>query len=125
MDCKTLNAITGIYTFSSKLPEAPAIETVVSLPITCAHTMVIASHCVGLTLPGIIELPGSFSGRLISPMPHRGPLPSQRISFAILLRAHARVFRAELASISASRAPRASNLLGEVMNGNSVRSAIA
>ena len=86
--------------------------------------MVMASHCVGLTLPGIIELPGSFSGKLISPIPHRGPLPSQRISLAILLREHASVFSAELASISASRAPRASNLLGDVINGNSVRSAI-
>ena len=36
-------------------------------------TMVTASHWVGLTLPGMIEEPGSFSGRLISPKPERGP----------------------------------------------------
>ena len=33
-----------------------------SLPITWQHSIVIASHWVGLTLPGMIELPGSFSG---------------------------------------------------------------
>jgi hypothetical protein len=33
--------------------------------------MVIASHCVGLTLPGMIEEPGSFSGRISSPRPER------------------------------------------------------
>jgi hypothetical protein len=44
-----------------------------SLPITCAQTMVIASHWVGLTLPGMIELPGSFSGIRSSPSPQRGP----------------------------------------------------
>jgi ABC-type iron transport system FetAB permease component len=37
-------------------------------------TMVTASHWVGFTLPGMMELPGSFSGMLISPMPQRGPL---------------------------------------------------
>ena len=34
-----------------------------SLPITCTATMVMASHCVGFTLPGMIEEPGSFSGK--------------------------------------------------------------
>ena len=29
--------------------------------------MVMASHCVGLTLPGMIEEPGSFSGMISSP----------------------------------------------------------
>jgi hypothetical protein len=32
--------------------------------------MVIASHCVGLTLPGMMLLPGSFSGSSSSPRPH-------------------------------------------------------
>ena len=44
--------------------------------------MVRASHCVGLTLPGMMLLPGSFSGRLSSPRPQRGPLPRKRMSFA-------------------------------------------
>ena len=44
------------------------------------QTMVSASHCVGLTLPGMMLLPGSFSGSDSSPSPHRGPLPSSRMS---------------------------------------------
>jgi len=50
---------------------------------TWLHTMVSISHCVGLTLPGMILLPGSFAGSWTSPMPHRGPLPNNRTSFAI------------------------------------------
>ena len=57
--------------------------------------MVIASACVGFTLPGMIELPGSFVGRLISPIPERGPLPSQRISLAILFNETDTVFNAD------------------------------
>jgi hypothetical protein len=45
------------------------------LPMTRAQTIVSASHCVGLTLPGIIDDPGSFSGSAISPRPQRGPEP--------------------------------------------------
>src|SRR6516162_108681 len=41
--------------------------------------MVRASAWVGLTLPGMIEEPGSFSGRISSPKPERGPEPSRRI----------------------------------------------
>src|ERR1700730_16839422 len=48
--------------------------------------MVSASLCVGLTLPGMIEDPGSFSGSLSSPSPQRGTEPSRRISFGILKR---------------------------------------
>ena len=47
--------------------------------------MVRLSHWVGLTLPGMIELPGSFSGSLSSPRPQRGPEPSRRMSLAILV----------------------------------------
>jgi hypothetical protein len=46
-----------------------------------------ASHCVGFTLPGMMELPGSFSGMVSSPMPQRGPLASQRTSLAIFMSA--------------------------------------
>ena len=49
-----------------------------------AHSMVIASACVGLTLPGMMDEPGSFSGSEISPSPERGPEPIRRISLAIL-----------------------------------------
>ena len=43
-----------------------------------------ASVCVGLTFPGIIEEPGSFSGKDNSPNPDRGPEPKNRMSLAIL-----------------------------------------
>ena len=46
--------------------------------------MVNASHCVGLTFPGIMDEPGSFAGSIISPIPDLGPEPNQRMSFAIL-----------------------------------------
>src|SRR5256885_10630684 len=55
-----------------------------SLPMTWTATMVTASACVGFTLPGMIEEPGSFSGRVSSPRPQRGPEASQRMSLAIL-----------------------------------------
>ena len=55
---------TGLQTLSSKLPREPATPTATSLPKTWTQTMIMASHCVGLTLPGMIELPGSFSGKL-------------------------------------------------------------
>jgi len=54
------------------------------LPNTWQQTIVMASHCVGLTLPGMIDEPGSFSGRINSPRPERGPDPNSRMSFAIL-----------------------------------------
>ena len=63
------------------------MPTATSLPMTWRATIVIASHWVGFTLPGMIELPGSFSGIRISPMPQRGPLASQRTSLAIFMSA--------------------------------------
>ena len=77
--------MSGLKTFSSKLPDAPPMFTATSLPMTWAQSMVMASDWVGFTLPGMIELPGSFSGMVISPMPQRGPEASQRTSLAILL----------------------------------------
>jgi hypothetical protein len=69
--------------------------------MTCAHSIVSASACVGFTLPGMIELPGSFSGIRSSPIPERGPEESSRMSFAILKHAAATVLRAPWAKISA------------------------
>ena len=40
----------------------------------------------------MIDEPGSFSGMLISPMPLRGPLASQRTSLAIFIRLAASPF---------------------------------
>ena len=73
------------------MPCDPAKPTAASLPNTWTQTIVIASHCVGLTLPGMIDEPGSFSGIAISPMPQRGPDASQRTSFAIFISAPASV----------------------------------
>ena len=86
--------------------------------------MVIASDCVGLTLPGIIELPGSFAGSMSSPMLHRGPDPSHRISLAIFISEQASVFMTPLASTIASCAASASNLLGAVIKSLLVSKAI-
>jgi hypothetical protein len=52
-----------------------------------------ASACVGFTFPGMIDDPGSFAGKIISPNPHRGPEPKKRISFAIFIRATAKTFK--------------------------------
>ncbi|KOT09756.1 hypothetical protein DM56_2278 [Burkholderia mallei] len=119
-DCSTLCAIIGRNTFSSKLPLAPPKFTATSLPNTWQHSIVTASDCVGLTLPGMIELPGSFSGIDSSPSPQRGPLASQRMSFAIFIRLAATVFSAPCANTSASAAAITSNLFGALTNGRPV-----
>ena len=99
--------------------------TATSLPKTWAQTIVRASACVGLTLPGMIEDPGSFSGIRISPSPERGPEASQRTSLAIFMSAAASVRTAPWALTSASCAARASNLFGAVTNGIPVSFAIS
>ena len=101
---------------------SPPTVSATSLPKTCAQTMVIASDCVGFTLPGMIEEPGSFSGIVISPRPERGPEASQRTSLAIFMSAAASVLSAPWAATSASCAASASNLLGAVTNGRPVSS---
>ena len=63
-------------------------------------------------LPGMILLPGSFSGRNNSPRPHLGPDPSSRRSFAIFMMLHATTFMAPLSSTKASCAANDSNLFG-------------
>ena len=120
----TLCTISGLKTLSWKCPCEPAKATAASLPNTWTQTIVSASHCVGFTLPGMIELPGSFSGIEISPMPHRGPEASQRMSLAILKRAIARPRSAALTSTMASWAARAENLFGADTNGWPVSLAI-
>ena len=82
--------------------------------------MVIASHWVGFILPGIIDDPGSFEGIIISPIPERGPLASQRMSFAILNSDPAIVFNDPDNSTIQSWAPKASNLFSAVLNGRFV-----
>src|SRR5215469_18203930 len=104
--------MTGLYTFSSKFPCEPPKPTAAVAPCTCTQTMVIASHCVGFTLPGMMDEPGSFSGIDSSPNPQRGPEASQRISFEIFINDAARVSNAPCANTISSCAERAANLLG-------------
>lgn len=75
-----------------------------------------ASHCVGLTFPGMIDDPGSFYGRISSPNPLLGPLPKNLISLAIFIIATAAVFKDPWNSTKASLVARHSNLLGAVLN---------
>src|ERR1039458_9835467 len=75
----------GRIVFSSKLPCDPANATAESFPMTWIEIMIMASHCVGFTLPGMIEDPGSLAGNINSPSPQRGPDASQRISLAIFV----------------------------------------
>ena len=83
MDSRRFRAISGTKTFSSKWPCIPPTVIAASFPMTCAETCVTTSWITGLTLPGMIELPGSFSGIVISPIPQRGPDASQRTSLPI------------------------------------------
>ena len=82
--------------------------------------MVTASHWVGLTLPGIILEPGSFSGMINSPRPQRGPDDNSRISLAIFIRLQATVFKAPLTSTNVSWQANDSNLLDADSNDMSV-----
>ena len=93
---------------------------VVWLPNTWQHTMVSASPWVGLTLPGMIEEPGSFSGRISSPRPERGPEPSRRMSLAILNSPAATEVSAPCANTIASCEASASNLFGALTKGRPV-----
>src|SRR5215471_19069877 len=104
--------ITGLYTLSSKLPCDPPKPTAAVAPCTCTQTIVIASHCVGFTLPGMMEEPGSFSGIDSSPNPHRGPEASQRMSLEIFMNEAARVSIAPWANTISSCAESAEHLLG-------------
>ncbi len=83
-----------------------------------AQTMVIASTWVGLTLPGMIDEPGSFSGSCNSPRPERGPLPARRMSLAILNTPAATLLIAPCVKTRASFEASASNLFGAVTNGS-------
>mmetsp|Transcript_56705 Transcript_56705/g.139411 ORF Transcript_56705/g.139411 Transcript_56705/m.139411 type:complete len:204 (+) Transcript_56705:220-831(+) len=121
--CSTLATIIGRNTLSSKWPLLPATLTPAWLPITCAQIMVSDSHCVGFTLPGMIDEPGSFSGSSSSATPARGPEPSRRTSLATFMSDTASVLSAPLRCTRPSHAASASNLLGAVTNGSDVRRA--
>ena len=120
IDCKILWIINGLKTFNSKWPCDPAIVIPLWFPITFTHTIVTASHWVGFTFPGIIEEPGSFSGKISSPYPARGPDPKNRISFAIFIRQTAVVFIVPEKLTIASWAANEANLFGEGLKGSFV-----
>jgi hypothetical protein len=54
--------MTGIITFSSKFPFAPAQVMAASFPMTWEQTIINDSDMTGFTLPGMIELPGCVAG---------------------------------------------------------------
>ncbi len=81
------------------------------------QTMTMASHWVGLTLPGMIEEPGSLAGRISSLRPHRGPEASHRMSLAIFISGTATARSPADAPTMASRPPWAANLFPAVRNG--------
>ena len=112
VDSSTLRASSGRAIASSKFPELPPSPTATSLAITCMHTSRSASHCVGLTLPGMIDEPGSLAGMRSSPRPPRGPDASQRTSSACLASARRAAFSAPCSATSASSPASAANLLG-------------
>ena len=87
--------------------------------MTWMAIITIASHCVGLTLPGMIDEPGSLAGSSSSPRPHRGPEASHRMSLAIFISVTARPRSAAWARTIGSSEPRAANLFGAVTNGTS------
>ena len=87
--------------------------------------MVSASDCVGFTLPGMIDEPGSFSGSRSSPRPARGPEPSMRTSLAIFISEPATVLSWPESSTCASCAASDSNLFGAVTKGRAVMLAIS
>ena len=90
------------------------------LPITLTQTIVTASDWVGLTLPGIIDEPGSFEGKINSPYPALGPDPKNLISFAIFIKQTAVVFNVPEKLTISSWAASAANLLVAGLNGNLV-----
>ena len=77
-ELRKLKMITGLKTFSSKLPCEAAMPMAVSLPITWTAIIVNDSLCVGFTFPGMIDEPGSFSGirQLAETAPRAGCQPA-------------------------------------------------
>ncbi len=101
------------------------MPTATSLAITWAATIVSASACVGFTLPGMMDEPGSFSGMTSSAKPARGPQDIRRMSLAILYSETASVRIVPENCTSASCAPCTANLLGALVNGRPVSLAIS
>lgn len=99
--------------------------TALSSESTWVHTIIMASHWVGLTLPGMRELPGSLAGRVSSPIPPRGPEASQRRSSAIFIRGTARPRSPAEAATMVSTPLWAAKELDATLNGWPVAPAIS
>ncbi|MNS91569.1 hypothetical protein D3C72_1256630 [compost metagenome] len=110
-------------TFSSKLPEAPAMVTVTWLPATCMPACTMTSAMVGLRLPGMIDEVSPSSGITSSPRPQFGPELIQRRSLAILMHDAAITFSTPDNSSRASCAAMPSTLQGLGWKGRPVRRA--
>jgi hypothetical protein len=92
--------------------------TATSLPKTWTATMIIASHWVGLTLPGMIELPGLVLGQVqLAETRTRSRTEPADVVGDLEVRLAASVLRAPWAKTSASCAARAANLFGAVTKG--------
>ena len=119
-NAKQSNA-TQIQQLTKLQPKAMAA----SLPMTWHATMLRASHCVGLTLPGMMDDPGSLAGNSSSLRPQRGPEPSKRRSLATFMRAQASTLRAPEQAAMASWPANSINLLAPDTNGSPEASAIS
>ncbi len=103
----------GLETLSWKLPCEPAKPTVASLPKTWVATIVMASHWVRLTLPGMMDEPGSFSG-MINADAVTGPTRSAHVVRDLHEGVGQDAQRAE--TNAARRAPGAANGLSACLN---------
>ena len=73
----------GSNALSSNCPASAAIVIVTSFPMILNATWFTTSGITGFTLPGIMEEPFCFAGRLIYPNPALGPDDISLKSFAI------------------------------------------
>ena len=91
--------------------------------MTCTATMATASGITGLTLPGMMLLPGCSAGNSISPRPASGPLFIQRRSFEIFSSVTAIAFSAPDRATAVSTPDSAAKLLRLGVQGRPVSSA--
>ncbi len=110
--------MSGLKTFSSKLPDAPAD---VDGHVVAHHLRAQHRHRLGLRGVHLARHDGAarlvLRDRELADAASAGPEASQRTSLAILMSAAASVLSAPCACTSASLAASASNLLGAVTNG--------
>ena len=109
--------ISGSKAFSSSCPASAAMVMVVSCPTMWKATWLTTSGMTGFTLPGMMEDPFCFAGRLISPNPVFGPEDISRRSLHILERSTAQVFTTPDTATKPSRFSVASKRSSACFNG--------